>query len=51
MASVSIGSRVAIAIVIHKIPDGFVLTSLVSSNGPMTKRSLYARDLLICSKL
>jgi len=41
VASTAIGSRVALAIVIHKFPDGFVLSSLASSQGPISRKSLY----------
>lgn len=41
-ASESIGIRVAIAIIVHKFPDGFVLSSLVSSASQLaSQRKLY----------
>lgn len=47
-ASASIGLRVAVAIIVHKFPDGFVLSSLISSAaaatgaaGPPAQRKLY----------
>lgn len=42
-ASASIGLRVAIAIILHKFPDGFVLSSLVSSAAlaPFQRRLYY----------